>query len=249
MTRPAHTGQPQPMDPSRPRQRKRYQAAKRSRKRRVPALDDRLFRPEMLWRAWREVRAQGGSAGVDGVRREDVAPPGVTALLPALEPDLRAGSDRPPPVRRGSLPQPDGRPRPLGMPTVRARVGQQAGTIVLEPILAANCQHPSSGLRPRRRATPAVQVVNEPLGAHGSVGAGDSAGVFDPRAHEMRRRCVARRISERRGLTRRRQWWPTGGVDEGQWCPTTRGSPQGGVRSPLWATIDVQVLARYGAQP
>ena len=68
----ARKGQPHRMDPSRQLQRTRYQAAKRSRKRRFHALYDRIFRPDSLWRAWREVRAHGGSAGVDGVRREDV---------------------------------------------------------------------------------------------------------------------------------------------------------------------------------
>ena len=81
----ARKGQPHPMDPSRQLQRKLYQAAKRSRKRRFHALYNRIFRPDILWRAWREVRANGGSAGVDGVRIEDVEHQGVAAFLQALE--------------------------------------------------------------------------------------------------------------------------------------------------------------------
>ena len=79
-----------PMDPSRPLQRTLYQAAKRSRKRRFHALYDRIFRPDILWRAWREVRANGGSAGADGVRIEDIAQRGVEAFLQALAQDPRA---------------------------------------------------------------------------------------------------------------------------------------------------------------
>ena len=248
MTRPAHKGQPHPMDPSRQLQRTRYQAAKRRRNRRFQALYDRIFRPAMRWRAWREVRAHGGSAGVDGVRRADVEPQGVAAFLQALAPDLRAGSSRPQPVRRVDLPQPDGRQRPLGIPTVRDRVVPQACQIVIEPTFEANFPNTSYGCRPRRRATPAVQVVKAPLVSHGSVGAVEIAGVFDTRDHELLRRFVARRISDRRVLKRLRQWVPAGVVEEGQWCPTTSGSPHGGVSSPLLANIYVQVLEMYWAQ-
>jgi retron-type reverse transcriptase len=76
----------------------------------------------MLGRAWREGRAKGGRAGVDEVPIDDVERQGVTAFLQALEHDLRAGSYRPQPVRRVDIPTPDGRERPLGMPTVSDRV-------------------------------------------------------------------------------------------------------------------------------
>jgi RNA-directed DNA polymerase len=165
----AQKGQPHQMDPSRQLQRKLYQAAKRSRNRRFHALYDRIFRPDMLWRAWREVRANGGSAGVDGVRIEDVEQQGVAAFLQALEQDLRAGSYRPQPVLRVYIPKPDGRQRPLGIPTVRDRVVQQACKIVIEPIFEANFQHTSYGFRPRRSATQAVQVVRAQLVANGYV--------------------------------------------------------------------------------
>ena len=172
VTRPARKGQPPPFEPSRPLQRERYQAAKRSRNRRFQALDDRMFRPDMRWRAWREVRAKGGSAGIDAVQRDDVERQGGTTFLPALEQDLRAGSDRPQPVRRVSIPPPDGRQRPLGSPTVSDRVVQQACKIVLEPLFEANVQDTSDGFRPKRRATPAVKVVKEPLLSTGYVGGG-----------------------------------------------------------------------------
>jgi retron-type reverse transcriptase len=90
-----------------------------------------------LWRAWEEVRANRGRAGVDGVRIEAVERDGVAAYLAGLAADLKAEVYRPQPVLRVEIPKPDGRTRPLGIPTVRDRVVQQACKIVIEPIFEA----------------------------------------------------------------------------------------------------------------
>ena len=138
-------------------------AAKRDKKRKFHAQYDRIFRPDVLWRAWEEVRRNGGSAGIDGVTIEGVETEGVEQFLQEIEQDLRAKSYRPQPVLRVYVPKGDGRQRPLGIPTVRDWVAQQACKIVIEPIFEANFQKTSYGFRPKRSAQQAVKKVKSAL--------------------------------------------------------------------------------------
>lgn len=224
----ARKGQQHPTDKSRQLQRGLYLAAKRSRNRRFHALYDRIFWPDILWRAWREVRGNGGSAGVDGVTIEDVERLGVEEFLHSIEGDLRARRYRLQPVLRVYIPKPDGSQRPLGIPTVRDRVVQEACKIVIEPVFEANFQDSSYGFRPKRSATQAVRAVKEAL-VHGwwVVDAGIQ-GYFDSIDHDLLMSLLRRRISDRRVLKLLRQWLKAGVVEEGRWHPTDAGSPQGG---------------------
>jgi len=126
-----------PVDGVRELQRKLWTAAKQSEGRRFHALYDRICRRDVLWMAWDRVRANRGAAGVDKMTLEAVEDFGVARLLEELAADLRAGTYRPMAVRRVEIPKPDGRLRPLGIPTVRDRVAQQAAKIILEPIFQA----------------------------------------------------------------------------------------------------------------
>ena len=152
-----------PIDKTRGLQRELYLAAKRSRERRFHALYDRIFRPDVLWRAWEELRQNVGSAGVDGVTIEDGEREGEEQFLWQIEQDLKAKKYRAQPVLRVYIPKADGRQRSLGIPTVRDRVVQQACKIVIEPIFEANFQDNSYGFRPKRSAQRAVEVVKEAL--------------------------------------------------------------------------------------
>lgn len=241
----APTGTTTPKDKPRELQRKLYLAAKRSRNRRLHALYDRRYRPDILWRAWEEVRQKGGGAGVDGVSIEDVERQGVEVFVEQIAQDLKAGKYRPKPVLRSYIPKADGRQRPLGIPTVRDRVVQQACKIVIEPIFEAGFQDSSYGFRPKRSAQQAVKAVKEALVMGWWVVDADIQSYFDTIDHELLLSLLKRRLSDRGVLKLIRQWLKGGVLEEGEVSFSARGTPQGGVISPLLANIYLHVLDMY----
>ena len=195
---PARESHPPPHDKPRPLQRRRSLAAQRSRNRRFHARDDRLVRSDVWWRAWEDVRAHGGSAGVDAVGREGVERGGVQGFLDELAADLQARRYRPKPGLRVDIPKPDGRQRPLGIPTVCDRVVQAACKRVVEPVFETSVRDSSYGFRPQRDAGHAVRAVKAALVGGWWVLEADMQDCFDPIDHGRPLRLVQRRRRDRR---------------------------------------------------
>jgi RNA-directed DNA polymerase len=237
-TRSTSPGGRPPVDKVRHLQRRLYVAAKRSPERRFHALYDRICRPDVLAEAWQRVRANRGAAGVDRETLADVEAYGAERMLQDLSDALQAGRYHPAPVRRRGIPKPDGGVRPLGIPTVRDRVAQQAAKLVLEPIFEADFLPVSYGYRPRRSATQALEVIRRSfIEGRTWVAELDIRHFFDSLDHARLNAFVEERVSDRRVQKLVRKWLTADVMEDGVTSQTVSGTPQGGVISPLLANI------------
>jgi group II intron reverse transcriptase/maturase len=232
-----------PVDKVRQLQRRLWVAAKRSPTRRFHALYDRIYRSDVLWEAWRRVRRNRGSAGLDAQSIAAVEQQGADRFVEALGAELRAGEYRPQAVLRRYIPKADGRKRPLGIPTVRDRVVQMAAKLVLEPIFEADFLPCSYGFRPQRSATMALETLRKrgSKGGHHVLDA-DIRDYFGSIDHDKLMKLIGRRVSDRRMLKLLRQWLAAGVMEDGVVSETLTGTPQGGVISPLLSNIYLHVL-------
>ena len=210
-------------------------------------LYDKLYREDLLAFAYQTCRANRGAAGVDGQSFVDIESYGLERWLGELAQELRNRTYQPQAVRRVWIPKPDGKQRPLGIPTIRDRVVQTAAVLVLEPIFEADLPPEQYAYRPGGRALDAVQQVYAWVNAgYAEVVDADLSGYFDSIPHTELLKSVARRISDRHVLHLLKMWLeqPVEEDDErGRKVRTTRnrdehrGSPQGAPVSPLLANL------------
>jgi RNA-directed DNA polymerase len=227
-------------------QRKLYCKAKAEPAFRFYVLYDKICREDILRHAYGLARANAGAPGVDGVSFAEIEEQGLEAWLAGLRKDLVTKTYRPDPVRRVMIPKPDGGERPLGIPTVRDRVVQTAAKIVLEPIFEADFEDSAYGYRPRRGAVDAVKEVHRHIcRGYTDVVDADLSKYFDTIPHADLMRCVTRRIVDRHVL-RLIKMWLRAPIEERDGDGkrrivggkgNRRGTPQGGVASPLLANI------------
>ena len=216
-----------------------YRAAKADPGRRFHSLRDKVYRRDVLTRAWGEVRRNSGAAGIDRTTLAVVEEYGVARLLDGLAGELREDRYRPSAARRVFIPKPgsDER-RPLSIPTVRDRIVQAATKIVLEPIFEADMADCSFGFRPRRSAHDALQVlVDESWRGRRWVVETDIANCFEAIPHEKLMLAVQERVSDQGVLRLLRAMLRAGVMVDGSLTRSESGTPQGGVISPLLANV------------
>jgi RNA-directed DNA polymerase len=222
------------------------QKAKQEPKFRFYALYDRIYREDVLRMAAALVLNHDGAAGVDGVTCQDLLTldePAWNAFFRELHEELRTKRYRSQPVKRVYIPKPDGRLRPLGIPTVKDRIVQTAALLILEPIFEADFLDSSYGFRPGRNAHQAIDAIRQYLTAgFQEIYDADLKSYFDTIPHDALIKCLERRIADRSVLTLIRMWLESLVVETDQQGRTkvtrpTQGTPQGGVISPLLANL------------
>lgn len=235
-------------------QRKLYSKAKAETDFRFYRLYDKVYREDILHHAYRLARANKGAPGVDGQSFAMIEARGLEGWLSGIGKDLHTKTYRPQPVRRVMIPKPGGGERPLGIPTIRDRVVQGAVKLVIEPIFEADLEPNAYGYRPRRSAGDAIQVVHKLLcRGHTDVVDADLSKYFDTIPHAELMQSVARRIVDRNVLRLIKLWLrapvaETGGDGKRRMTGGKKsrcGTPQGGIVSPLLASIYMNRFLKY----
>jgi RNA-directed DNA polymerase len=241
-------------------QRALYAKAKQEPARRFHFLYDKVWREDILAHAFALSRGNGGAPGVDGETFAHIEAYGVERWLGELREEVRTERYKPQPVRRVMIPKSGGvGQRPLGIPTIRDRVVQTAVKLVIEPIFEADFDEAAHGYRPGRSALDAVRKVHKAMDeGRTEVVDADLSKYFDTIPHAELMKCLARRISDGRMLRLLKMWLKVAVEETDErgnrrmsgGKKATRGTPQGGVVSPILANIYmhryIKAFHKYG---
>jgi RNA-directed DNA polymerase len=235
-------------------QKKLYCKAKSEPDFRFYLLYDKVYREDILEHAYKVARANAGAPGVDGVSFLQIDLAGAQEWLAGIGKELRERTYRPDAVRRVMIPKPNGGERPLGIPTIRDRVVQTAVKLVIEPIFEADLEPNAYGYRPKRSAGDAIAAVHALLReGYTEVVDADLTKYFDTIPHDQLMRSVARRIVDKHILRLIKMWLraPVEETDKDGRKRLTggkqhkKGTPQGGVISPLLANLYMNRFLKY----
>jgi RNA-directed DNA polymerase len=233
-------------------QRKLYSKAKQDKEFRFYVLYDKLSLPFFLKEAWKRVKANKGAAGYDKVSFQDIVKYGVEKYLSEIADELKAETYKAQPILRKYIPKSNGKLRPLGIPTIKDRIVQMVCKLVIEPIFEADFEDCSYGFRPKRSAKDAMRAVKSNLQVgRTEVYDADLSGFFDNIPHDKLMLLVEKRITDKRILKLIKQWLKALYFENNKLHKNHKGTPQGGVISPLLANIylnlvDKAVMRRDG---
>ena len=235
-------------------QRKLYRKAKAEPEFRFYLLYDKLYREDILHHAYRVACANGGAPGVDGQTFKDIESKGVEEWLSGIRKELQEKTYKAQPVLRVYIPKPGGGERPLGIPTIRDRVVQTACKLVIEPVFEADLEDNAYGYRPKRSAQDAIRLVHALLcQGYTEVVDADLSKYFDTIPHGDLMKSIARRIVDKNVLHLIKMWLKVPVVETGDdgkrrtisGKKSGRGTPQGGVISPLLANVYMNRFLKY----
>lgn len=227
-------------------QRKLYQKAKREPGFRFYVLNDKVSLMHFLREAYRRVKAKGGSPGIDGESFADIERYGQEQYLCDISAELKNRKYKPSAVKRVYIPKANGQKRPLGIPTIKDRIVQMSCKLVIEPIFEADFEESSYGFRPKRSSKDAVTEIKIHLKqGKTEVFDADLSKYFDSIAHDKLLIVIGKRISDRNIIHLIKMWLKAPISEDDKMSggrKNKRGTPQGGVISPLLANIYLHLV-------